>query len=102
MADVVKSEEEGSSRQPDSPPLNAPHQVSQLEMRVAAVESKLGAIKRSDDGWLKTAALLLGVFGGFVALPKALIETYDKVHPQPKTSVTAEKGLSISYDPLER
>jgi hypothetical protein len=103
MVDVVKSGEEDSSRQPNSPPLSAPHQqLSQLEVRVAAVENKLGAIRRSDDGWLKTAALLLGVFGGFIALPKALVETYDKIHPHPKTSVTAEKGLSVSYDPLER
>jgi hypothetical protein len=70
-----------------------------LEARVAAVESELKAIKQSDKGWLTSAAVILGVVGALVAIPKALVELAGTINREPKTSIIAENPLSVSYEP---
>ena len=103
MNDVRKPGEDDFSSQPSPPP--APAQqgwVLPLEVRVAEVESELAAMKQSDKGWFRNAAVLLGVVGALVAIPKALVDLAGTINRQPKTSVIAESPLFVSYEPKEK
>ena len=103
MDDVRKPGEDDFSSQPSPPPAAARQGlVLPLEVRVAEVESELAAMKQSDKGWFRNAAVLLGVVGALVAIPKALVDLAGTINRQPKTSVIAESPLFVSYEPKEK
>ena len=103
MDDVRKPGEDDFSSQPSPPPAAARQGlVLPLEVRMAEVESELAAMKQSDKGWFRNAAVLLGVVGALVAIPKALVDLAGTINRQPKTSVIAESPLFVSYEPKEK
>ena len=103
MDDVRKPGEDDFSSQPSPPPAAARQGlVLPLEVRVAEVESELAAMKQSDKGWFRNAAVLLGVLGALVAIPKALVDLAGTINRHPKTSVIAESPLFVSYEPKEK
>lgn len=88
------------SGQPGAPSGSRYEIPGTIESRLAKLETTVADLK-SDKGWLKTAALLFGVLGGLVSIPKAMIDFAGAVHRQPETTVIAESPLSVSYEARE-
>jgi hypothetical protein len=76
--------------------------LSKLEQDLELTKSEIEKIKTSNNNWITKAAVILGVIGALIAIPKGVKDAIEAVNQKPKTSVDLGRPLAIRYDPQKQ
>ena|ERR1017187_1796703 len=87
---------------PSQDSMQLPRRVEDLELKISALDSDLDKLKKSESSFFKKVAVILGVAGGLIAIPKGIIDSVSAVHQRPRTTMDWGAPLTIHYDAKTR
>jgi hypothetical protein len=76
--------------------------VDELEKKLASVGIDLDQVKKSEGSLFKKIAVILGVVGGLIAIPKGVIDSVSAIRQRPRTTMDWGAPLTIHYDAKAR
>lgn len=78
---------------------NPPVTVESLASEVKELQKQIDKETKGFTGWVKWLSLILAFVAAIFAVPKGVLDLYDRIHSRPNTHVTPESTLLLSYDP---
>jgi hypothetical protein len=101
--DAIRSADSGPGPS-DSPPDSArlAGRIDGFEQKLNSFGSELEQLKQSEGNLLKKIALILGVIGALIAIPKGIIDSVSAIHQRPQTTLDWGSPLTIHYDSKTR
>src|SRR6266853_6536980 len=105
MAPNGSTEKESPTQEATGPqgnPAQTKQEITDLQTKIAALGSDVEKLKKSDSSLFKKVAVILGVIGGLIAIPKGVMDSVSAIHQKPRTTVDWGQPLSIHYDAKTR